>query len=554
MHILNKPVIHALLIILAVCLSYSNTLDAPFEFDDLVNIVENPAVRELSFSSGAGFEKNGQIAERVKPILRTRSVGYFTFALNFRAHGLDVRGYHLVNILIHLSASLLLYGLIRLTFSTPFFAAQAGKADALSEGSRGFIALFAALIFAAHPIQTQAVTYIVQRFASLAAMLYLLTLVLYLRFRLSIQASDSEARPRWFKARVWSLYASALLSAILAMKTKEFAFTLPAMMVLYEILFLTGTKKQRSLYLVPFALAMLIIPLSLAGEGGGIGDTYEAAAKASGATGNISRESYLFTQFRVIVTYLRLLVFPVNQNLDYDYPIYTSFFVPEVVFSFLLLLSLFALGIILYRLSRDMNREARPWFRLMSFGIFWFFQTISAESSIIPIADVIFEHRLYLPSAGFFIAFVSAADLAGARWGASMASARKTLVCAMVLAVSVLSVAAYARNAVWKDELTLFTDAAVKSPNKARTNYNLGRFLVALRRPAEALPALQRTLTLDPGHVRAKSSMAIAFYDLGMLAEAEQKYNEIIYYHPRSREAAFARSMLASIREELKKR
>lgn len=535
MHLINKPSLHVLLILLVVFLVYSNTINAPFEFDDIDNIVYNPAIKDLSFFSAPGLEKDEHIVERVKPILRTRYVGYLTFALNYAVHGLDVRGYHLTNILIHLTASLLLYALILLTLRTPFFAASGGKDGAFPEPSRQFIALFAALLFAAHPVQTQAVTYIVQRFASLAAMLYLLTLVLYLQFRLSLQTGETASLPHQRNAGTWALYAGSLLSAILAMKTKEFAFTLPAMMILYEIMFLTGTRRKRFLYLAPFVLAMLIIPLSLAGAGGGMGDTYEAAVKVSGAEGGISRENYLFTQFRVIVTYLRLLVFPINQNLDYDYPIYTSFFIPEVVFSFMFLLSLLALGIFLFRLSRGKNTESRPWLRLMSFGTFWFFVTIAAESSIIPIADVIFEHRLYLPSAGFCIAFTSAVDLGGTRWGALAASARKILVFAMLLVVVAMSTAAYARNAVWMDSVSLCEDMARKSPKKARVQYHLGLAYDSKGRMEEAIGAYKAALVSNNAYpilTDVYNNLGVAYVGQGRLQEAVGLYNAALNIKP----------------------
>jgi len=132
----------------------------------------------------------------------------------------------------------------------------------------------------------------------------------------------------------------------------------------------------------------------------------------------MARAEYLITQIRVIVTYLRLLVFPMNQNLDYDYPLFDSFFAPQVVLAFLLLTMVIGTGV--YLLYRD--RHAPGAGRLTAFGIFWFFMTLSVESSIIPIADVIFEHRLYLPSVGFFIAITSALFWAAERLVARLAA------------------------------------------------------------------------------------------------------------------------------------
>jgi hypothetical protein len=125
----------------------------------------------------------------------------------------------------------------------------------------------------------------------------------------------------------------------------------------------------------------------------------------------------------------------VNQNIDYDYPIFDSFFSPAVVLSFLFLLSIIIAGIYLYRLSKRPEIKDRFWLRLISFGIFWFFVGLPAESGIIPIIDVIFEHRIYLPSVGFFIAVLAAIGAGMERWGSRATYAKKAVVYVMITAV-----------------------------------------------------------------------------------------------------------------------
>ncbi|MBI4690126.1 MAG: hypothetical protein HY754_07655, partial [Nitrospirae bacterium] len=158
------------------------------------------------------------------------------------------------------------------------------------------------------------------------------------------------------------MYLASLFSAVLAMKTKEIAFTLPIIIVLYEFMFFNRSRVtshesrvtdhvsritchvswiKRILYLFPFLLTVLVIPLSFIGIDKPAGDMIGEIREASQETGAIPRWSYLFTQFRVIATYVRLLFFPINQNLDYDYPAYHSFFSPNVFLSFMLLLSIF---------------------------------------------------------------------------------------------------------------------------------------------------------------------------------------------------------------------
>src|SRR3990172_7694965 len=158
-----------------------------------------------------------------------------------------------------------------------------------------------------------------------------------------------EERGDWKRGLPW--LAGSVLSAVLAMKTKEFAFTLPLAVLLYEASFFGGAWKRRLLYLLPVLLTLPIVPLSVLAAGKPAAELLSDVSGQVRMGTDIPRRHYLFTQFRVIVTYLRLLVLPVDQNLDYDYPVYTAFFTPPVFLSSLLLASLFAVAIYLYRLN-----------------------------------------------------------------------------------------------------------------------------------------------------------------------------------------------------------
>ncbi len=251
-------------------------------------------------------------------------------------------------------------------------------------------------------------TYVFQRFVSLSAFFYLLSLVFYIKARLALTTERTEKsfdikKPNKF---FWRVQSSSLwlvlsfLSAILAMKTKETAFTLPLLITFYEFLFFSGALKKRMLYLTPMLVTMSIIPLTLmrlkSTAGGGsfsLSNLY--------VSGAFSRGEYMLTQFRVIVTYLRLLFMPVNQNLDYAYPTFKSFLDPQVFLSFVFLFSLFGLGVYLviktkYKAIENDSRftihDSRS-LRLVGFGILWFFITLSVESSIIPLQRLIDEYR-----------------------------------------------------------------------------------------------------------------------------------------------------------------
>ena len=557
---LYKPFFHIFLIITLTFLAYSNTFHSSFQFDDYDYIVNNLKLKNLSnFWPPAG----------------SRWIGYLTFALNYRFGGLNVTGYHVVNITIHIINALLVYWLVMLTLQTPYFKCQSFRVserqsvraserqglDTLILGhfDTKFVALFSALFFAVHPVQTQAVTYITQRFASLATMFYLLSIVMYVKFR--IQDKESKNRVSCI------VYLVSLISAVLAMKTKEIAFTLPIIIILYEFSFFTETfnlpiDRQASsklltlnfkkfLFLIPFFLTLVIIPLNF------IGHEWEVSEPASDYEGNLrqlqlrdlavlSKYEYLITQFRVIVTYIRLLFVPVNQNIDYDYPVYNSFFNPNVILSFLFLLSIFGLGVYLFYCSKNPppslpTGQAGPFdkggikggcslftvhcSRLTAFGIFWFFITLSVESSIIPIKDVIFEHRVYLPSIGLFIAtgtfFFMVIEGLRSKW-------KYAYIGLLMIIAVMLTGTAYARNAVWKERIILWEDAVSKSPMKARPHNNLGNAYQSQGFIDKAIEQFQTAIKLSPNYSASYYNLGLVYQLQGLTDKAIEQYEKTI--------------------------
>ena len=221
----------------------------------------------------------------------------------------------------------------------------------------------------------------------MVTMFYLLSLALYVKARLSNKGNISKTL----------LFTGSLISAVLAMLTKENAFTLPFAIVLFEFFFLRTKKLSINfrdyrviLLMAAFLGMIIIIPLKFSFS------IFKPIPPMLGHAYTVTPLNYLFTQFSVIVKYIQLLFLPINQNLDYDFPISNTFFEIRTLLSFLVLLSLIILAIFSFKR-----------YRIISFGIFWFFLTLSIESSFIPINDVIFEHRTYLPSFGFFLILTS---------------------------------------------------------------------------------------------------------------------------------------------------
>lgn len=515
-NIWQGPLVHIILIMLLGILVYSNTFYVPFHFDDIYNIVDNPSIKDFQY-----FSDPSKI-QRFKPLydaLRMRYIGYLTFAINYKLHGLNVTGYHVFNLAIHIVNAILIYFIVLLTLKTPYFSRMPTFNNA------GLIALFPSLLFVSHPVQTQAVTYIVQRLASLATMFYLLSLVMYIKARLK---HAIEAKVKFFSATTSIFYLLSIFSAILAMKTKEIAFTLPVIISLYEFMFFKGDLKKRLLFLTPIVLTMLIIPLGLLETDKYAGDLLSGIGETTRVETTMSRLDYLFTQFRVIVTYIRLIFFPVNQNIDYDYPVFRSFFEPQVFLSFIFLLSIFGLGVYLFYCSKMRgfkDSESSKFkletlnLKLISFGIFWFFITLSVESSIIPIMDVIFEHRLYLPSAGAFIA-LSASAYAIFNKFKGRHKATTILIASSLLILCALSIASYARNNLWRNPIALWEDAVRKSPNKARGYNNLGFLYTQTGQNDKAIDVLRKAAELKKTYSTAHHNLGLAYAKKGMIDEA----------------------------------
>jgi Flp pilus assembly protein TadD len=356
-------------------------------------------------------------------------------------------------------------------------------------------ALVAALLFTAHPLQTQAVTYIVQRATSLAALFYLATLWMYLKARLE------SARH----------YRSVFILMLAAMFTKEISFTLPFAILLSDFFFFPPTPQdpagRKLLRWIPFAVFLLIIPLLYLMNSYLLTRVNGSINILPTVTNIIPRWDYFLTQFRVERTYLRLLFFPVNQCLDYDYRLSSGWGDPDTWAAFSLLFSIFILAIVLFKKNR-----------LLTFGILWFFMTLSVESSLIPLSDVIYEHRLYLPMFGFAIFLTSLL------W---MVSKSSKLFAAISLAIAVLfSGMTYVRNEVWKNPFTLWKDAAKKSPRKWRTYCSLGIACAnELKDAKTALLYFNKALEAGSYTSVLLSNMATAYSHLGN-SKASSYYQE----------------------------
>ena len=501
----------SLCIIAVLCsIIYSNTLGGPFVFDDLDNIQNNRFIRLTSLDPGDLLDA------AFKGILPARPVPKISFALNYYFGKYTVGGYHLVNITIHLLNGVLVYFLALLTFRQ-LFEIQDITRRRNPDFSIALAALFAACLFIAHPIQTQSVTYIVQRMNSMATMFFLLSLLLYILGRRSELSS-----------RRWLLWSGCLCSGVLALGSKQNAATLPLIILLYEWYFFQDLDiqwlKRNTGYIAGVCVVLIIIAGFYLGEN----PLHRIVGDYSGR--NFSIGERVLTEFRVVVFYISLVVFPYpgRMNLLHNISVSHSFIdPPATLLSCLFLAGLFILSIYLAR--RD---------RLVSFCILWFFINLVIESSVIGL-ELIFEHRLYLPMFG--IALVSSYLVF------SFLSKKPLMLagCSVVLIV-LLGTGTFIRNKVWANDLSLWSDVVAKNQDSYRARINLGLALNQRGDKKDAILHLHKALELNPYSSSAHNDLGIVLKDIGRLDEAIEQYHEAIKYNPKNAEAYYNLGVLFS--------
>jgi tetratricopeptide (TPR) repeat protein len=449
-----------------------------FMFDDHDYVINNPLIQAGSLLSS---------------LTDPRYIGYLTFAFNSNTFGGDPRYYHLFNITIHICNSFLVFLL------TAIICRYLWRGDGSVNKRYLVVSFITGLLFLIHPMSTQAVSYITQRFTSLCTFFYLLSTVCYLYGR-------ARFEKRLYLKGVL-LHLLAFISALFAMKTKEIAFTMPFMLCFFEFILFSRSRfaKKRFLFLIPFLATLLIIPLSLYGPELGLTNYGDGVAEATRRDKifDLTKRSpyeYCLTQFRVIVVYLRLLLIPVGQRVVYDLKASTSFMEPAVIGSFLLLISIVAYGIYSWITAKREDEEGALDKRIIAIGVLWFFVTISIESSFIAIKDLIFEHRAYLPSIGFYMVMVIVVGRISSnivnRWGKSLIPYYLFFIVTITLAILT-----FQRNKIWFDEMLFWEQAVKDAPTKPIVYHNRAFAHVNRRELGPAIRDFNKTMTFFSGHV-----------------------------------------------------
>lgn len=487
--------IHIILAFLSVILVtgiiYSNSLQGPFQFDDVKRIVGIRAAQSFDIKETFQYSKN-------------RFLLYLTYALNFYFGKENVVGYHILNLIIHIISSIFVFLLALCIFDSPRLSSSIFKKD------RRIIALFASLIFSAHPIQTESVTYIWQRGESMAGMFYLLAIVLYARFRLVQVHSPGQ------KGGL-SFYVLSLVSIVLCSLTKAISATLPTAILFYEMFFMSKNRIEftKAFKKILPILALTLVPVILARY-----DVRES--EGVGVRLSPYYMPYYYTKLRVLCRAFSLMLLPLNQTIEYDFTLSSSLVEPiSTFYSLIFHLSLIILAGLLFK--------HHP---LISFAIGWCYLILSG-TTILFLDDLFFEHYLYLPLFGYTLLL----PMCILNLGHHMRINRKWAIGFLILLLAAYSTATYNRNKVWQTEISLWEDAVKKSPTKPRPNYTLGIYYFRAKRYRDALKHYELALRYKPLYPEAYYRLGEYYFHLGNVEKAVANYKQAIEIKPEFFEA-----------------
>jgi tetratricopeptide (TPR) repeat protein len=485
-----------LLIGLAGFLAYVNTFNVPFLFDDILHIPENEGIK----STWPGDYLNS-----------SRPVVEYSFAVNFALHGLELWGYHALNLAIHVAAGLCLYGIASRTFAR--LGGSLGEYHHLA-------GLGVALLWVVHPLQTQAVTYIIQRHESLMGLFFLATLYCFIRGRESPEPSG------------W--YALSLMTCALGMGCKQVMVAAPLIVLWYDRAFFSSSWRELwsrgKFYYAGLFASWGVLAWTMRG----IVATAQAEV-AAGTSGDVivvkglNSWNYLLSQAGVITHYLRLSFWPSGQCLDYGpWPVAQT---PLDIWPQGLLI----VGLVAATVWAIFRRPK------LSFLGGWFFLILAPTSSVLPIVDLVFEHRMYLPLAAVIAAAIVALPAMVRILNFSALQSPWAALIVVLVVASGLGVATYLRNSHYATTETMWRDIIAKRPNNGRAFCNFGDYLNRQGRFDEAATQYQKAMeVLTPGsdvEVEALNGLAATLGPLGRLDEAEKYCRVLLSRYPNDLEA-----------------
>jgi len=453
---------------------YSNSFQCRFHYDDFINIVNNPNIHMREFS----IESIQKVlyGKNLNRVFDVRPLSYLTFALNYFINGNDVLGYHVVNFTIHYITSIFLFLFILQTLNLPLIKSRYQK-------NAYAISLFSVFFWATHPVQVTAVTYIVQRMASMSAMFYIAAMFFYLRFR-------TETKGK--RKIIWLILFPA--ACFFSLASKENAAMLPVSIFIYDVILIQGaTHATIRKSIKPFLLVLLVIFIIT------LLYTSPSSILSNYKYRFFSPVERILTEPRIIIFYISLLLYPVSSRFTmlHDIEISSNFFTPWTAIPANLTVCL-VIGLALCFIKK------RP---LICFCILFFFLNHLIESSVIPL-ELIYEHRNYLPSV-FFFTLISIILLHILKILPGSGPVRPLVfICILFLLIS-QSHTTYIRNNIFLTEISLWEDNVKKAPNLSTAHINYGKSLWELGFTRKALEEYKKANNLNRFNNKAQKGVLL---------------------------------------------
>lgn len=500
----EKIAVVFLLLLSAVLLCYGNTFRSSWHFDDSTSILQNPGIHLDKISL---VEIKNVLQTTSSEIPRDRPVAYLSFAFNWYWGKQAVFGYHLTNLLIHTITSFFIF----------LFILECYRTKGLQRTERNtafYTALLAAMLWALHPIQIQAVTYIVQRMASMAAMFYIVGLWLYLRARLTADR------------RRYVLFSACLVCYLLAVGTKQNTVVFPVTLLLIELIFIQQIRALRSMNTL---LLCLLLAISATAVYFILNWKYDLTGQAF-ANRSFTLVERVLTEPRVVLHYLSQIVYPLPWRFSVIHDVKLShslFNPPTTLFSILTII-----GLVVFALAK------RKEFPILSFGLLFYFLNHVVESTVLNL-ELMFEHRNYLPSS--FLFWAPASFVVGFMYRNRKRSrpAAVSIFILTVFCVGSLGWWTRERNSFWASEETLWADALAKYPQLARPYLALAASAMEKDQNELALRLYMESLKRrDPSPGKAKflayHNMAHIYVSGGNFKKAEEYYKKCLTVEPES--------------------
>ncbi|BDG07405.1 tetratricopeptide repeat protein [Anaeromyxobacter paludicola] len=489
--------------LLASCaLAWRGALAGGFHYDDRSAILDNRAIKDLAaFLAGPFWQRL---------LADGRPLTDLTFALDYRLAGLSGPRFHLTSLVLHLAAVALAWALARRALR------------AASGEDAPWLAAFCAALFGLHPVQAESVSYLAQRSEVLASALALAVVLLLLR-------AEEARRPAGRLAAA----ALALACFALAMAAKPVAITAPLAFLLFRAC-LGGPDAGPRPWRLRLALAAPLLALGALFAFAQLRAVGPASGRSDAgfAIPGLSPGTYLLSQARAVVGYLRLLLLPVGQTLEHDLAPARGLDPATAGCGALLLALLVLAGAAALRL-RGRPGPAAAAARLAAFGTLWFFLLLAPTSTVLPLADVMMEHRVYLASLGLVLAAGAAGLTLLSRPGGVP---RPLVACAGLALLAAAAGATSARNRVWRSDEALWREAVAAAPSRARPHMNLGFALQQAGRLEEAAAEYARTLALPPepnaSRPEVLRNLSATLIQLGRLQEASTVLQEAAALSP----------------------